>query len=111
MKLKNFIALFVAVALSLSLAACGDSQDKTEDGAREIIVAAAPGYYPITYADDNGKAAGYDVAVFKAIDELLRDYTFTFEIADKETMNVGVQTGTYQVGINSLFKTESSDMP
>ena len=106
MKLKNFIALFVAVALSLSLAACGDSQDKTEDGAREIIVAAAPGYYPITYADDNGKAAGYDVAVFKAIDELLRDYTFTFEIADKETMNVGVQTGTYQVGINSLFKTE-----
>lgn len=73
---------------------------------REITVAVAPGYYPITYADDNGNAAGYDVAVFKELDERLDEYTFQYEIADKETMNVGVQTGTYQVGINSLFKTD-----
>lgn len=34
-------------------------------------------------------------------------YTFTYEITDKETMNVGVQSGTYQVGINSLFKNDA----
>lgn len=130
MKNTKLIALLLALTTAASLAGCGSSGSSADDTtateaesseaaedaeeaeggdsaeAREIIVAAAPGYYPITYADDNGEAAGYDVEVFKAIDELLEDYTFTYEIADKETMNVGVQTGTYQVGINSLFKTE-----
>ena len=70
-------------------------------------MAVAGGFYPITYADDNGEAQGYDVEVFKAVDELLPQYTFTYEITDKETMNVGVQSGTYQVGINSLFKNDA----
>lgn len=113
------IRILTTSALVLSLAAlaagCGASQDEAgtgsqgNDQAREITVAAAPGFYPITYADDNGNAAGYDVAVFQALDDLLDDYTFTYELADKETMNVGVQAGTYQVGINSLFKTEERE--
>lgn len=113
MKHKKLISILIVFSVILSFAACANGskdQEKPSESegtkTREIVVAAAPGYYPITYADDNGKAAGYDVEVFKAIDELLDDYTFKFEIADKETMNVGVQTGTYQVGINSLFKTE-----
>lgn len=108
MKPRKILSLILALSALLSLAACGNSEKSDSEGTeeREIIVAVAPGYYPITYADDNGEAAGYDVEVFKAIDELLPDYKFTFEIADKETMNVGVQVGTYQVGINSLFKTE-----
>ena len=44
--------------------------------------------------------------VFKAIDERLPEYEFVYEVVDKEAMNVGVQTGTYQVGINSMFKTD-----
>lgn len=102
----RIVALLLTLVTAASLTACGGKDNNGNAGAREIVVAAAPGYYPITYADDKGKAAGYDVEVFKAIDELLEDYTFKFVIADKETMNVGVQTGTYQVGINSLFKTE-----
>jgi len=86
------------------------AEETTADAAvdaREVIVAVAPGFYPITYADDDGNAQGYDVEVFKALDELLPEYTFKYEVADKETMNVGVQAGTYQVGINSLFKTQA----
>lgn len=110
MKIKNVIkkvsALGFAVILLLGVTACG-SDKKTDDGdGRSITVAVAPGFFPITYADDNGNAAGYDVEVFKAIDEMLQEYKFIFEVVDKETMNVGVQTGTYQVGINSMFKTE-----
>lgn len=116
MKHTKITALLLALAAVLSLAGCGGNDESADNpNAREIVVAAAPGYYPITYADDNGQAAGYDVEVFKAIDRLLEDYTFKFEIVDKETMNVGVQTGTYQVGINSLFKTadrlETYNMP
>lgn len=75
--------------------------------ARNVIVAVAPGFYPITYADDDGNAQGYDVEVFRRLDEMLDDYTFEFQLCDKDTMNVGVQSGTYQVGINSLFKTDA----
>lgn len=104
--IKTILALSALTILTTGvLSGCGNAAPADENGAKTVTVAVAPGFYPITYADDNGKAQGYDVEVFKAIDELLDDYNFVYEIADKETMNVGVQTGTYQVGINSLFKT------
>ena len=99
MKNVFFKLVTTAAAASLVLAALPVSADEE---AKEIKVAVAGGFYPITYADDNGEAQGYDVEVFKAVDELLPQYTFTYEITDKETMNVGVQSGTYQVGINCL---------
>lgn len=109
--IKRVVSLILAaLILTASLTACDstqtDSEGNNDPDARTITVCAAPGFYPITYADDNGNAAGYDVEVFKAIDELLPQYEFVYELADKETMNVGVQTGTYQVGINMLFWTE-----
>ncbi|WP_024865017.1 transporter substrate-binding domain-containing protein [Butyrivibrio sp. FCS014] len=106
---SRLTAVLAVAALSVSaLTGCGSSGTaNAASGPRQIKVAVAPGFFPITYADDDGVAQGYDVEVFKAVDELLEDYTFTYEIADKETMNVGVQAGTYQAGINSLFKTEA----
>ena len=105
--LKKTVSVVLAFVLAGSIAACGGSaqQGEANGDVRIIKVALAPGFYPITYEDDNGKAAGYDVEVFKAIDELLPQYEFEYEIVEKETMNVGVETGTYQVGINSMFKT------
>lgn len=87
MKNVFFKLVTTAAAASLVLAALPVSADEE---AKEIKVAVAGGFYPITYADDNGEAQGYDVEVFKAVDELLPQYTFTYEITDKETMNVGV---------------------
>ena len=108
--LKKTAAIGLASVLVLGTAACGSAEAETKEASgvevRTVTVAVAPGFYPITYADDEGKAAGYDVEVFKVIDERLPEYEFVYEVVDKETMNVGVQTGTYQVGINSMFKTE-----
>ena len=118
--IRKTAALLLAIAALFSLTACGGASSAgTSSGgagaaapepaadAREIIVCAAPGFVPMTYEDEDGKAAGYDVEVMKAVDELLDEYTFTYELADKETMNVGVQTGTYQIGINMLFWSEA----
>lgn len=103
--LKRVVALTLVCVLLLGITACG-SEKKSDSNVRTIKVAVAPGFFPITYADENGNAAGYDVEVFKAIDKLLPEYEFIYEVVDKEAMNVGVQTGTYQVGINSMFKTD-----
>lgn len=103
---KRITSVVLAIAVAGTLTACGGASGSEAKGdVRTITVALAPGFFPITYEDDNGQAAGYDVEVFKAIDELLPQYEFKFEIVEKETMNVGVETGTYQVGINSMFKT------
>lgn len=109
---KKAVAFGLVGILALGITACGSAEEKnaeangTETGVRTITVAVAQGFYPITYVDDDGNAAGYDVEVFKALDERLPEYQFVYEVVDKETMNVGVQTGTYQVGINSMFKTD-----
>ena len=100
--MKKFICV-LAAALLIVAAVTGCAKKESE--VKQITVAVAGGFYPITYADDNGNACGYDVEVMKAVDELLPQYSFKFEITDKETMNVGVEAGTYQMGINSLFKT------
>lgn len=110
--LKKTVSMGLAAILVLGLTACGNDSTGTNANAgskgdqdvRVITICAAPGFFPITYADDDGNAAGYDVEVFKKIDEMLPQYEFKFELADKETLNVGVQTGTYQVGINMLFR-------
>lgn len=107
MKRTRLLTLLgLTTALALVATGCGAKKDTASGDVRKVTVAVAPGFFPITYADDDGNAVGYDVDVFKALDEILPQYEFEFEIADKETMNVGVQTGTYQVGINSLFKTD-----
>ena len=107
---KNYLIKAVSITMAAVLAqgiTAFAASDDTE--VRTVTVCAAPGFFPITYADDDGNAAGYDVEVFKAVDELLPQYEFVYELADKETLNVGVQTGTYQVGINMLFRNEERE--
>ncbi|MDR1573080.1 MAG: transporter substrate-binding domain-containing protein [Clostridiales Family XIII bacterium] len=109
--MKKTIASFtVSLIALLALAGCGSQAPADNDSGeapadvREITISASPGYKPITYTDEAGNLDGYDVAVFREIDELLPEYEFTFEVVDKETMNIGVETGKYQIGINGMFR-------
>jgi ABC-type amino acid transport substrate-binding protein len=111
MKIKNLAVIFIAVAMCVGLfAGCGargagsPASAAAAVKARKITIAASPGYKPITYTDENGVLDGYDIAVFKKIGELLPEYEFVFEVADKETLNIGVETGKYQIGLNGLFR-------
>ena len=116
MKLLNKKSISILLALGvLVIAGCGGSnatkENKSADKVqvREIKVAVAPGFYPITYANDKGEADGYDVAVMKALDEAFPQYKFKYEIASKEAINVGVQSGNYQIGVNSFFRSKQRE--
>jgi ABC-type amino acid transport substrate-binding protein len=114
MKIKKLLTITSTLALSVALlASCGTTSsgdassaagDASAPEVRVINVAASPGYKPITYTDEKGTLDGYDVVVLQKIDELLPEYEFTFEAVDKETLNIGVETGKYQIGINGLFR-------
>ena len=72
---RNYRRLVALVAtgavLVAGLSGCG-SKKAADSDVKEIKVAVAGGFFPITYADDNGEAQGYDVEVLKAVDELAK---------------------------------------
>ncbi len=118
-KLGKFLAMGVA-SVSI-LAACGNSESdpakedatsKTEDTTeatpevQKVKVAFAQAAKPITYVDENGNAAGYDVDAMKLIDEQLEEYEFEFFPTSDEDLFIGVEQGKYAVGVKNAFFTE-----
>lgn len=97
----------------LVLGACGSSSADTASSgasdATEIKVGTGNEALPYAYLDENGEYDGYDVAVVKAIDEKLLDYTFTFEGADFPTTlsnleSNKVQMAAYEYEVNDERK-------
>lgn len=106
---KGLTILFAA----LFLTACGNSSDSSADAdassATEIKVGTGNDALPYAYLDENGEFDGFDVAVVKAIDEKLTDYTFTFEGADFPTTlsnleSNKVQMAAYEYEVNDERK-------
>lgn len=101
--------LFVIVVLLLG--ACntgtdGSAKAEGEDAVRKVKVAYVQSGKPVTYTDENGEAAGYDVEVLKAVEELLPQYDFEFVGTSDDDLLIGVEQGKYQVGVKNAFWTE-----
>lgn len=108
---KKFYSILACISIAALLVGCQEkvSQSaKAEEGneVRKVKVAYVQGSKPVTYTDDNGKAAGYDVEVLKAIDELLPQYEFEFVGTSDDDLLIGVEQGKYQVGVKNAFWTE-----
>ncbi len=108
--MKKVLLLALALIIMAGFVAGCGTKAATSDTAttvRTIKIALPNNFKPITYSKEDGTLDGYDVAVMKAINELYPQYKFEFEVANKDVMNSGVQLGTYQIGINGMFKSES----
>lgn len=115
MKVKQLIKLFVVGFAAITiLVACGnddknansgDGKDKAE-GVTKVKVAFIIGGKPISYIDDNGDPAGYDVDAMKLVDEKLEEYEFEFVATTDEDLLIGVEQGKYDVGVKNAFFTE-----
>jgi L-cystine transport system substrate-binding protein len=115
---KSATALAVLVAMLGTLTGCSSqntasaaeaTQEAQADsevlGAKKIRIAYAATGKPINYTDENGNATGYDVEIFKLIDERLDDYEFEFIGTTDEELLTGVETGKYDVGLKNCFWT------
>nr|WP_106783377.1 transporter substrate-binding domain-containing protein [Lysinibacillus timonensis] len=111
---KHFAFGFAAVSI---LAACGNNEsasvteqlDETTQETQEVKrvkVAFAQSAKPITYVDENGNPAGYDVEAMKLVDDALAEYEFEFVPTTDEDLFIGVEQGKYQVGVKNAFFTE-----
>lgn len=100
--------LAITAASALLLAACGDkaTEDTNDNEATPVKVAFELGSKPITYVDEKGEPAGYDVDVMKLVDEKLEDYTFEFVGTTSDDLLIGVEQGKFQVGVKNAFYTD-----
>lgn len=88
-----------------SASAKDGSANGSDSGVQKIRIAYAATGKPINYTDENGNATGYDVEIFKLIDERLPEYEFEFIGTTDEELLAGVVSGKYDVGLKNCFWT------
>lgn len=120
--IRNRVATVGAIAaIGIGTAACGgtdtaggvtkqaQAKEQTEDaadGVTKITVAHTQAYKPYDFIDENGNSDGYEVAVLKAIDELLPQYEFTYVGTTDDDLLIGIDSGKYDVGTKGVWWTE-----
>lgn len=115
MNFKKFFKLGAIGLLAASLAACGggnetstteneNSQDSSD--VKKIKVAYAISWKPITYQDENGEPAGYELDMLRLVDEKLEDYEFEYIGTTDDDLLIGVEQGKYDLGVKNIFYTD-----
>lgn len=87
-----------------------DETGADAEGSSEVkkVIAAHTNYYkPYDFEDENGNSDGYEVAVLKAVDELLPQYEFEFVPTTDDDLLIGVESGKYDVGTKGVWWTQA----
>jgi polar amino acid transport system substrate-binding protein len=94
--------------LAALLPSCKKTETVPSGSEREevIVVATGGGPRPFSFVDDDGTIAGVDIDICRAIDEILPQYQFTYEVTEFVSILGGLDAGKYQIGANSFSWTE-----
>ena len=98
-------AAFALLAISPIFAASKSAKAK-KSKVRTINVAHTVTNVPYDFLDEKGNADGFEIAVLKAVDELLPEYEFKFHGVSDEELLIGTESGKYQVGTKGAWITE-----
>lgn len=114
MNFKKFFKLGAIGLLAASLLACGGNETSTTENensqdssdVKKIKVAYAISWKPITYQDENGEPAGYELDMLRLVDEKLEDYEFEYIGTTDDDLLIGVEQGKYDLGVKNIFYTD-----
>ncbi len=96
--LNKSFALILTLILALAFSAALAEPTK-------VIIATEGAYAPYNYVNDDGSPDGYDIAVAKAVDELLEDYEFEYIPVEWSSIFAGLEADRYQVIVSQAAKT------
>jgi L-cystine transport system substrate-binding protein len=119
--IKSLILLAALSSFLLLSVACGSEEAAPPGQGAQAGSAGQPGaagqpeaklvkigfcqdFYPTVFISEEGQPDGYDISVFKAIDERLPGYEFEFEGVSQESVLMGLDSGVYDVGLSGFFK-------
>ena len=97
--LKSVAVILVAsFMVSGAFAATKKAKKEKKVKAKTILVGTGSGSPLYCYLDDKGELAGFEIDVIKAIDELLPQYEFQFEIFDFKNILLALAAGKIDIG-------------
>lgn len=124
---KSKVVLATTLALTIFAAGCAtkeeavntqeststqenaDAQENAENEkteAKVINIAFNSGIKPVAYLDEDGNPTGFEVELFKLIDEELSEYEFQYTGTTDDDLLLGLTTGQYDVGLKNAYYTE-----
>ncbi|EOH86498.1 transporter substrate-binding domain-containing protein [Enterococcus pallens] len=114
---KKLAVLGVLTLSGIVLTACGnndnsatgDSDSASADDVRVVKVGIGNAYNPFCYLDENEELAGYEYEVLKLVDEKLPQYEFSYEPTEFSNILVGLDTGSYDMGVHGFGWNEDRD--
>ena len=71
----------------------------------KVVIATEGAYAPFNTVDEAGNPDGYDIAVAKAVDEVLEDYEFEYIAVEWSSIFAGLEADRYQVIVSQAAKT------
>jgi L-cystine transport system substrate-binding protein len=96
--LRGTIALLLAAILTFSFSAALASEPKV------VLVGTEAAYPPFNYTTEAGEIDGYDIAVIRALDELIPEVTFEFEPTAWDSIFVALESGKFDLIANQINK-------
>ncbi len=105
--MKKNIKTIVALGLTMALSAQGVAALASDADVQKVVVAHTNYYVPYDFEDENGNSDGYEVAVLKAVDELLDQYEFEFVPTTDDDLLIGVESGKYDIGTKGVWWTQA----
>lgn len=91
--------------LTANILSCSKQNKETAAGVRLINAAHTQNYVPYGYIDEKGQSDGFEIAVLRAVDELLPEYEFRFTATSDEDLFIGLETGRYQLATKGAWST------
>ncbi len=126
--MKKLLSLVMASLMILSLlAACGGNNTTTNNTSGNntttgngddtssdtevttVRIGIGTDSMPNCYLDEDGNLAGENYEVMCLVDELLPQYEFEYETGTQDAIIIGLDTGTYAVGVNNFFYSEERE--
>ncbi len=81
------------------------AETKTE-GVIKVRAAHTQTYVPYDFVNEKGESDGFEVAVLKAVDELLPQYEFEFVPTSDDDLLIGIESGKYDLGTKGAWVTD-----
>jgi L-cystine transport system substrate-binding protein len=91
----------------LLLAAFSIAEVSAEE--RTYYVGTEAAYAPFNYVDENRKVDGYDIAVVRALDELIPEAKFDFVPTEWSSIFIALESGKYDVIASTIGRTEERE--
>ncbi|QAY60491.1 transporter substrate-binding domain-containing protein [Microbacterium protaetiae] len=95
----------VVAAMGMAGCAASGAEADAEPGVQKVVVATGANPKPYTYLDDDDQLTGYDIEVLRAVDKLLPDVSFDFQVAEFDALFAGLDSGRYNIVANNLSAT------